>query len=66
MVRTARRFEDPDLTAARQSNSLAALAVSLALVVAGLYVIDVLRANTAVQDCALSGKRVCLQLLADR
>jgi hypothetical protein len=66
MVRTARLLEDPDLAAARQSTSLAALAVTLALVVVGLYLINVLRADAALQDCLLSGQRGCPQLLADR
>jgi hypothetical protein len=53
MVRIARISEDPDQADARQTSSLAALAVTLALVVAGLFLIDVLRANQAIQDCAL-------------
>ena len=55
MVRTLRTLEDPDCVADRQTRSLAALAVTLALVVAGLFLIDVLRAAAAVQDCALTG-----------
>ena len=55
MVRTLRILEDPDHVADRQTASLAALAVTLALVVAGLFLIDVLRAAAAVQDCALAG-----------
>ena len=53
MVRTARILEDPDLAANRQTRSLAALALTLGLVVAGLFLVDVLRANVAQQDCAL-------------
>jgi len=55
MVRTARSLEDPDQAAARQTSSLAALAITLALVVAGLYLVDVLRSTAAQQDCALVG-----------
>ena len=60
MVRRVRILEDPELAAARQTASLAALAVSLALIVAGLYLIDVLRANAEAQDCALAGRSSCL------
>jgi hypothetical protein len=65
MVRSARIPEDPDLAAARQTASLAALAVTLGLVVAGLYLIDVLRDSAAQQDCVLTGHATCL-LMADR
>jgi hypothetical protein len=53
MVRSVRIFEDPDQAAARQTASLAALAITLALVVAGLFLVDVLRADALQQDCAL-------------
>jgi hypothetical protein len=46
--------------AARQSASLAALAVILALVVAGLWLTDELRAEAGVQDCVLSGRVGCV------
>jgi hypothetical protein len=64
MVRSLRLLEDPDLTAARQTNSLAALAVTLGLVVAGLYLVDVLRATSAAQDCAMAGRADCLVVAA--
>jgi hypothetical protein len=57
MVRTARSLEDPDQAAARQTSSLAALAITLALVVVGLFLVDVLRAIQALQDCALTACR---------
>ena len=57
MVRTARSLEDPDQAAARQTSSLAALAITLALGVVGLFLVDVLRANQALQDCALTAFR---------
>jgi hypothetical protein len=66
MVRSMRLFEDPEVAASRQSTSLAALAVTLGLVVAGLYLIDVLRADAAQQDCALSGRSFCMVVAADR
>jgi hypothetical protein len=51
--------ECDELAAVRQTNSLAALAVTLLLVVASLYLIDVLRADSAFQDCVLSGRGGC-------
>jgi hypothetical protein len=59
MVRTAPRYEAPELTAARQTTSLAALAVTLGLVVAGLYLVNTLRAEGALQDCVLEGRTGC-------
>jgi hypothetical protein len=66
MVRSMRLFEDPEVAASRQSASLAALAVTLGLVVTGLYLIDVLRADAAEQDCALSGRSLCMVATAER
>ena len=43
----------------RQTTSLAALAVTLLLVVVGLYLIDALRLQASVQDCVLSGRVDC-------
>jgi predicted metal-binding membrane protein len=51
MVRTARIPEDPDLAAARQTASLAGLALTLALVVAGLFLVQTLREAAIRQDC---------------
>ena len=48
-----------DLDARRQTQSLAALAVTLLLVVVGLYLVDVLRTQAAFQDCVLSGQSAC-------
>ncbi len=62
MADTAPRDEDPELAAARQSNSLAALVVTLGLVVGSLYLVDVLRTSAAEQDCILAGRSACTQL----
>jgi hypothetical protein len=43
----------------RQSQSLAALAVTLGLIVISLYLIQHLRAEAAFQDCVLSGHTWC-------
>ena len=51
--------ETAQLDARRQTESLAALAVTLLLVVVGLYLVDVLRAQAAFQDCVLSGQSAC-------
>jgi hypothetical protein len=48
-----------DGSANRQSDSLAALAVTLFLIVAGLYLIQQLRLEANLQDCILSGKTAC-------
>ena len=45
--------------AERRTNSLAALAVTLLLVSLSLYLVEVLRANAALQDCVLSGRMGC-------
>ena len=50
--------------AERQSASLAALAVTLLIVVIGLFLIDTLRAQAAVQDCVLSGRVECEMFVA--
>jgi hypothetical protein len=57
MVRIHRIPEDPDDVAERQTRSLAALAITLALVAAGLFLVDVLRDMALVQDCALAACR---------
>jgi hypothetical protein len=56
-----RPFEEANQDAAnRQSQSLAALAVTLGLVVISLYLIQRLRAEAAFQDCVLSGHSWCV------
>jgi predicted metal-binding membrane protein len=60
MVRTARILEDPELAADRQTASLAGLALTLALVVAGLFLVDTLRARALQQDCDLVLRAGCL------
>lgn len=54
MVRTIRRLEDPEGVAARQTASLAGLALTLALIVAGLFLVDVLRGQAVVQSAAMT------------
>ncbi len=47
----------------RQTASLAALAVTLLLVVIGLYLIEALRLQASMQDCVLSGRSGCAVLI---
>jgi len=59
MTNIRRFFEDDQAAADRRSNSLAALAVTLFLVVAGLYLVKFLQAQSAYQNCILSGQGYC-------
>ncbi len=54
--------EDPDDRAQgpnRQTASLAGLALALALLVGGLYLVHVLHAKSKMEDCLMSGRRDC-------
>jgi len=62
MVRVARIQEDPELVANRQTASLAALALILGLLVAGLFLVDRLRAEANPQECLLAGRPACFNL----
>ena len=53
--------EDQDAGADRQTASLAALAVTLLLVVIGLALVQQLRAATDFEDCVMSGRSTCGQ-----
>ncbi len=56
----ARGWQDTaELDAQRRTESLAAMAVTLLLVVVGLYLVNVLRAEANFQDCVLSGQSAC-------
>jgi len=59
MVRVARILEDPDQVADRQTASLAALALLLALIVTGLFLVERLRIEALRQDCLLTGRSTC-------
>jgi len=43
----------------RQTASLAAVAIILALLTVGLFLVHTLRHSTAVEDCLLAGRRNC-------
>jgi hypothetical protein len=46
----------------RQTKSLAALALTLFLVVTSLYLVRTIRAQTEYQDCVLTGRPACVVL----
>jgi len=55
-----RAFSEPaDQAANRQTASLAALAVTLLLIVVSLFLVERLRAEAAFEDCVLSGRVGC-------
>lgn len=63
MTRRTFRFvpvrDDDEAGANRQTESLAALALVLLLVVLGLFLAKTLSCKSAVEDCLLSGRRNC-------
>nr|WP_294524723.1 hypothetical protein [uncultured Rhodopila sp.] len=54
----------PDKVAARQTAGLVGIAVTLLLLVIGLFLVQQLRASAAVEDCLLAGGRTCDSLVA--
>ncbi len=52
-----------DAEADRQTASLAAMAVILALIVIGLFLVHTLRTSAAIEDCLLAGRRNCDKLV---
>ncbi len=50
---------DEEEAANRQTESLAALALVLTLVVVGLFLVRTLSCKAAVEDCLISGRRNC-------
>lgn len=57
-------FHKPDEEADRQTASLAAVAVTLFLIVLGLFLVKELRAKSLLEDCLLSGRTNCVELVA--
>ncbi len=51
--------EDEQAGANRQTSSLAALAVVLAIVIVSLFLVRELRSQGAVDDCMMSGRSNC-------
>jgi hypothetical protein len=55
-----RSIAEPEIKAAnRQTASLAALAVTLLVIVVSLYLVEKLRAEAAFEDCVLAGHVGC-------
>ena len=52
-------FETRDQEADRQTASLGAVAVTLLLIVIGLFLVRELHAKAALEDCLLSGRTNC-------
>ncbi len=52
-------WEDEQTGADRQTASLAGLAVALLLVVIGLFLVRVLHAECAIEDCMMAGRSNC-------
>ena len=64
IVRLIFTGDDDQEEADRQTASLAGLAVTLLLVVVGLFLIRQLHHKCVVEDCLLSGRRNCDVVLA--
>jgi hypothetical protein len=55
---------DDEMQADRQTASLAGLVVALALIVAGLFLVQRLHIESQIEDCLLSGRTNCGQLVS--
>lgn len=53
------RRENDALSERRRTGALAGLAAALLLIVLGLFLIQVLRANAKLEDCLMSGRMNC-------
>lgn len=58
-MRGAGKAEDEQAEENRVTGSIAALALVLALVVAGLFLIQTLRRNAALEDCLMANRMSC-------
>lgn len=55
-----RWFEERDEEADRQTASLGAVAVTLFLIVLGLFLVQELHSKSVLEDCLLSGRTNCI------
>jgi hypothetical protein len=55
--------KDDRAEADRQTTSLAAFAVVLLLLVAGLFLVHELRSKASIEDCLMAGRRNCDRLI---
>lgn len=58
-MRGAGKAEDEQAQENRVTGSIAALALVLALVVAGLFLVQTLRNKATLEDCLMSGRISC-------
>jgi hypothetical protein len=56
-------LEDDDEAADRQTASLAGVAITLLLLVIGLFLVHELHAKAMLEDCLMSGRTTCDQLV---
>ncbi len=56
-------IEDEDEVANRQTASLAGVAITLLLLVIGLFLVRELHAKAMIEDCLMSGRSNCDQLV---
>jgi hypothetical protein len=61
-----RWIEERDEDADRQTASLAAIAVTLLLLVIGLFLVRTLHHTATIEDCLLSGRTNCITVAAGR
>lgn len=54
---------DDEKQADRQTASLAGLMIALALIVVGLFLVQRLHTESQIEDCLLSGRTNCAQLV---
>ena len=52
-------LEDDQKAANRQTESLAGLALTIALIIASLFLIKSLQKSTAMEDCLMAGRLSC-------
>jgi hypothetical protein len=57
---------DEEATANRQTASLGGIAISLLLIVVGLYLVHQLHAKAEIEDCLLSGRTNCVVIVQTR
>jgi hypothetical protein len=55
--------EEDEETADRQTASLAGIAITLALLAAGLFLVHQLHTKTVVEDCLMAGRNYCDMLV---
>jgi hypothetical protein len=55
---------DDEKQADRQTASLAGLVIALALIVVGLFLVQRLHTESQLEDCLLSGRTNCAQLVS--